>query len=232
MPQPPHVANLIENHIEVMRLSEIHAEISGTGPGRRSKYAVEVLNKSGIVLLVATWEAYVEDLATAAFDALFASATVHSVFPAKVLTLAARELRTAADERRLWELAGNGWQAVLTKHRQTVLDRYVATLNTPKPEQIDGLFSEMIGFQDLSSHWRWTKMKPQTAKARLTELVELRGDIAHRVKTARSVTKAEVSHALEFTSRLAAVSSNAVRRHIHDLTGKYPWIQVQFEGTA
>jgi hypothetical protein len=232
MPQPPHVANLIDNHIEVVRLSEIHAEVSGTGPGRRAKYDVEVLNKSGVVLLVATWEAYVEDLATAAFDSLFAAANVHTVFPAKVLALAARELRTAADERRVWELAGSGWQAVLRRHRQAVLERYVGTLNTPKPEQIDGLFNELIGLPSLSSHWRWIKMKPDSAKGRLTELVELRGDIAHRVKTTRSVTKAEVTRALDFTSRLAAVSSNAVRRHVYDLTGKYPWIQVQFEGTA
>lgn len=215
-----------------MRLAEIHEEISGTGPGRRAKYDVEILNKSGIVLLVATWEAYVEDLATAAFDALFAAATTHDVFPAKVLTLAARELRSAADERRLWELAGTGWQAVLLRHRQTVLDRYVGTLNTPKPEQVDGLFAELIGLVDLSSHWRWTKTTADQARKRLTELVELRGDIAHRVKTTRKVTKAEVVRARDFTSRLAAVSSNQVRRHAHGLVGKFPWGSVQFEGTA
>jgi hypothetical protein len=232
MAQPPHVQNLISNHIEVMRLTEIHAEISGTGPGRRAKHDVEILNKSGVVLLVATWEAYVEDLATAAFDALFAAATTHDVFPAKVLTLAARELRSAADERRLWELAGAGWQVVLRRHRQAVLDRYVGTLNTPKPEQIDGLFAELIGLLELSSHWRWSKTTSEQAKKRLTDLVELRGDIAHRVKTTRSVTKAEVVRAQDFTSRLAAVSSNQVRGHIHSLVGKYPWGRVRYEGTA
>jgi RiboL-PSP-HEPN len=232
MAQPPHVENLISNHVEVMRLAEIHATISGTGPGRRAKYDVEILNKSGIVLLVATWEAYIEDLAISAFDAVFAAASTCTVFPSKVLTLAARELRSSADERRVWELAGVGWRTVLQDHRQVIIDRYVGTMNTPKPEQVDGLFSELIGLSALSSHWHWIKTNSDQAKKRLTDLVELRGDIAHRVKTSRTVTKGEVLKAQDFTSRLAAVSSNQVRKYVHTLTNKYPWGEVRFEGTA
>jgi hypothetical protein len=51
---------------EVRRLLQIHGQLGGTGPGRR--WGSEVLNKSAVVLLVACWEAYLEDLVTHAFD--------------------------------------------------------------------------------------------------------------------------------------------------------------------
>jgi len=61
---------------EVKRILEIHREIAGKAPGR--KRDVEVLNKSAVVLLVACWEAFIEDLAEAAFDFLLANAKTHN----------------------------------------------------------------------------------------------------------------------------------------------------------
>jgi hypothetical protein len=51
---PPHVRLLVSNVVEVESLLKIHRKLTGPGPGRRH---VEVLNKSGIVVLVACWEA-------------------------------------------------------------------------------------------------------------------------------------------------------------------------------
>ncbi len=149
---PTHVANLNSNTYEVLRLVAIHEEISGTRPGRR--HDIVVLNKSGVVLLVACWEAYVEDLATSAFDTMLAAATTHSVFPSKVLTAASREVRSSNDERRVWELAGTGWQVILQAHRDKILKRFAGALNTPKPEQIDALFEDLLGITRLSDCWR------------------------------------------------------------------------------
>lgn len=50
-----------------------------------------ILNKSGIVLAVSCWEAFVEDLASHAFNWLLEHAKAPTVFPRKVLTLASRE---------------------------------------------------------------------------------------------------------------------------------------------
>jgi len=228
--QPRHVETLISNTDEVLRLVQIHEQISGTGPGRRRE--VEVLNKSGIVLLVATWEAFVEDLATAAFDRIFDTASTHTIFPQRVLNLAANELRSSPDVRRIWELAGTGWRAILADHKVKILEKFVGSLNTPKPEQIDGMFSELIGLTNLSACWRWKNTSSANARARLTALVELRGDIAHRVATSRSVKKPDVINSVHLISRLAAASSNHSRAFIYGLTNKHPWPPVHYHGMA
>lgn len=57
---PDHIANLRSNVAEVKRLISIHAQLTGDGPGRR--YDVQVLNKSAILLVVATWESFIESL--------------------------------------------------------------------------------------------------------------------------------------------------------------------------
>lgn len=218
---PPYGATFNQNVSEVLRLVNIHEKITGTGPGRRNQ--VEVLNKSAIVLLVACWEAYVEDLASLAFDFLLANANVCDVFPNRVLTVAANEIRASHDHRRVWELAGDGWRNVLLAHKKAVLAEYVGTFNTPKPEQIDNLFEQLLGLKSLSNSWIWPKTTSDNARKRLKQLVELRGDIAHRVKTSRGVTKAQVVRAAELIDRLATATSNIVREHLHARTNKYPW---------
>ncbi len=227
---PAHIDNLLSNVDEVLRLVEIHEQITGTGRGRR--YDTEILNKSGVVLLVACWEAYVEDLATSAFNMMITLAADHTAFPTKVLTLASRDLRSAPDERRVWDLAGVGWQTVLQNHRAAILKRFAGSLNTPKPEQVDALFEDLVGVTRLSNGWRWHRTTADSARRRLTALVELRGDIAHRVTTSRPVNKRHVVLAAEFVRRLAAVSSNRVREHVHARVNRYPWNAVQYGGAA
>ena len=61
---------------------EIHTKIAGPTVG--AKHNVEVLNKSAIVLLVACWEAYVEDLAGVSFRLLLRRAKRPDAFPSKV----------------------------------------------------------------------------------------------------------------------------------------------------
>jgi len=61
---PDHILNVRTNLSQIVRLLDIHTHLTGAGPGRRRE--VQVLNKSAVLLLVATWEAYVEDLAISA----------------------------------------------------------------------------------------------------------------------------------------------------------------------
>lgn len=117
------------NSREVRRLLEIHGLIGGTGPGH--KHDVEVLNKSAIVLIVACWEAFVEDLAQAAFDALLLSAADHSLIPGKVKALASREIRADDDPRRVRDLASDGWRSVLSSHRNKTISKYFAEPGVP-----------------------------------------------------------------------------------------------------
>lgn len=186
----------VQNLAEVRRLLAIHEQLGGATPGR--KHNLEVLNKSGIVLLVACWEAFIEDLASDAFDAMLTNAADHTVFPSDVLTHASRELKIAPDHREVWKLAGTGWKTVLQDHRAQLFKDYVGKLNSPKPKQIDALFSTLIGISSLSQGWSWRGMSSDAAVEKLNRLVELRGDIAHRVAAAKSIHKYDVTAHLEF----------------------------------
>jgi hypothetical protein len=134
MAVPQHVQDFSHNMDEVGRLLDIHQKLTGSGPGRR--HNVEVLNRSALVLTVACWEAFIEDLAESAFDFMLRHAKKPTVFPNRVLALASKKLREHRDESKVWDLAASGWRSVLRKHRQAVLRRYIGSFNTPRPKQV------------------------------------------------------------------------------------------------
>jgi hypothetical protein len=227
---PDHVSNLISNTKEVGNLIELHTMIIGGKRGRPKN--LEVLNKSAVVLLVACWEAYVEDLASNSFDFLLANAISPDTFPSKVLATASRPLRKDQDEREVWKLAGEGWKDVLSRHRQQVFDRYIGRLNTPRPSNVDLLFENLIGFGKLSKLWKWQGVSNKSAINKLDRLITLRGEISHRVNTSRSVRRRYVERSTGFTNRLAAISLNAVRKFLETRTNIDPWIVVSYGKTG
>lgn len=226
-----HVLDLISNLAEVELLLQWRKVASTKAGVGKPKPSVEVLNKSAVVLAVACWEAYVEDLATAAWDALSVGAQSPSVFPKRVLVAASKRLVQDGDERHVWELAGEGWKRVLSEHRAAILEAHVGKLNTPRPKQVDSLFEGLIGLPSLSDTWKWKGMSNGQAKTALETLVETRGSIAHRVKAAKYVRKTEVTRATELIQRLAAISSNRVRTYIMTRVGSEPWSGVRYRWT-
>ncbi len=216
-----HMGRFEANLADVERLLAIHREIAGGSKGR--KHNVEVLNKSGIVLLVACWEAFIEDLAEAAFDALLEHVSDPATLPPKLQTQASAELKSSSDDRRVWELAGDGWKEVLKRHRRETLKRHLSSFNTPKPEQIDTLFEDLLGLRSLSQSWKWPRSSPSRGATTLRELVALRGSIAHRVCAAKAVKKRDVWRAGMFLIRLSVCSHNRVLEHLKPFTGFAPW---------
>ena len=99
-----HVSSLIDNVKEVDRLRKILSQITPKGPGR--KHNVQVLHKSAIVLLVACWEAYVEDLVEASLEHMTIACKDHKAFPKYVL----ERVAAAHTGLAVWELAGEGWK--------------------------------------------------------------------------------------------------------------------------
>jgi hypothetical protein len=221
-----HVTQLLENLQEVDLLLDIHRAIAGAKPGR--KRDVEVLNKSAVVLVVACWEAYVEDLASNALNFMIDEAKVHTVFPKSVL----ERVGSKYSGPNAWVLVGDGWKKALRDNFSEVLAKTTGTLNTPRAPQVDDLFAKTLGLAAMSKAWTWSgRTQPAAVKA-LDELITLRGSIAHRVQHSKSVHKSTVVAAVELISRLAAKSTNQVRNHVHAAVGKYPWNSVTFKGVG
>ena len=134
----PHLASLVANIKESLTLLKIHEKAAGSGPGR--KVGVEVLNKSAIILVVASWEAYVEDTASSALSFMIEAGGRHNVFPNNVLERVANKNQGLNS----WKLAGDGWRQALRDNFSEVLSTTTGKLNTPKPAQVDDLFLKTV----------------------------------------------------------------------------------------
>lgn len=222
----PH-ETLWKNLDEVNRLLEIHTKMSGRGPGY--KHNVEVLNKSAIILLVACWESFIEDLAEAAFSILLSRAKKHNIFPVRVLREVAIGLKEDKDTRSIWKLAGNGWKTVLKNHKVALFHKYIGKFNTPRTSQVDSLYESLLGIKSISSCWRWQRISVNRARKKMKDLIELRGSIAHRVKASRRIRKEVVHEYIDFINRLAVITSNSVRFLIVEKTGKEPWPDFKYK---
>lgn len=225
---PPHLDSIIANMKEVDRLSEIHEQVSGVNAGH--KFGVEVLNKSAIVLLVACWESYVEELARISFEVLMDRADTHDIFPSKFLTMASSSRRKSENETLVWQLAGDGWRKVLTEHKDKMLSQHVDSFRNPSASNIDDLFHSVIGLKAVSKDWHWHKVNATQASEKLNRLIVLRGQIAHSVITDSRVRKSLVNNYSHFIKRLAAMLSNSVTSYINDRCGYKPWILVNYVG--
>ncbi|HJX82933.1 MAG TPA: HEPN domain-containing protein [Candidatus Angelobacter sp.] len=212
----------VENTKEVTGLMEIHEQQTGTSPGRRAQN-VEILNKSAIVLLTACWEAFIEDAASTGFEFILTESTDISKLPKEILKRVAKLIKEDKNDIKMWDLALSGWKQVLRSYKQQMLHSHISFFHTPKAGNVDGLFQALLDLPDLSSNWAWQKMTSDGAKKRLEEYIQLRGSIAHRVKTSNRVYKQGVSEYAEFINRLACRTANVVRIHVHSLVNKYPW---------
>lgn len=220
----PHLASLVANIKESLTLLKIHEKAAGSGPGR--KVGVEVLNKSAIILVVASWEAYVEDTASSALSFMIEAGGRHNVFPNNVLERVANKNQGLNS----WKLAGDGWRQALRDNFSEVLSTTTGKLNTPKPAQVDDLFLKTIGLSQMSKNWYWKGRSNTKCIAALEQLIELRGSIAHRVQHANKVWKKDVREAAELIGRLGEKTNNATHAHVVSLVGAAPWSTVKYVG--
>jgi RiboL-PSP-HEPN len=184
---------------------------------------VEILNKGAIVLLTACWEAFIEDAASSAFEFVLNETTDPTKLPTGVLKRVAKLLKEDKNDLKIWDLAQTGWRQTLLGYKQQMLHTHVSFFNTPKAGNIDRLFEALLDLPFLSDNWSWQKMSVQGAKDRLSDYVELRGSVAHRVKASRAVHKKDVTDYRSFINRLAVRSANVTRDHVHTLLAKHPW---------
>ena len=218
---PLHIENLRNNLLEVEKLINIHTEISGNTRGRKKD--VEILNKSAIVMITACWENYVEDLVKEAFNYLLTKAPTHTVFPYSVLAKASKELKNDKDDRRVWELAGNGWQNILKNYQTSTLIKEIDHFHVPRPENIDSLFEKLLGIQNITLNWKWQKMSNINAIQILNSFIDLRGEIAHTVRTNTPVLKKDVRFYSDFIKKTSMILHNRTNDHIDNILGSKAW---------
>lgn len=177
---------------EVTDLIAIHATIT-TGAVGRPNQKVAVLNKSGIVLICAFWQAYCEDVL---FEALL---KLKAIGPDKLpagakAVIATRVVKSdkPKDVTGAWKLAAQGWKQEVTNLVTYLEGDKTRPLNTPNSENVADAFKTYLSIEDISMSWKWPKMKVETARKTLDEFILKRHRVAHRGAASTSIKKADV----------------------------------------
>lgn len=205
------------NRADVDRLMELHGDISGNAPGR--KYGVAVLNKSAIVLLCASWEAYCEDIVSEVVQHYVKHAPDANALPQVLRKRIATELGELGKDK-MWTLADEGWRSVLSSRLADLKVERDRSLNTPKTKQVRDLFEDHAGYTDITSEWYWSGRSVDSSRKTLDGFVSLRGDIAHRVDADKAVHKSKVTSYTQFIGRLVKRTDGVMREHAREITRK------------
>lgn len=216
-----------ENLDEVEKLLGIHVSLTGNRPGRRHQ-AVDVLNKSAILFLCASFEAFIEDLAKSSYDHIVAHAPSPDHLPLALRKKISLELKESKHDLSVWSMAGEGWKNVANDYKTRMLKKHVDAFNTPKPAKIHELFKELMGYEELDQCFQWRGMKMDKGKAKLTKLVTIRGALAHGERPAPVVHKGHVKNYQWFLAPLSVRMSNDLRRFCKAITGKEPWAEAVY----
>ncbi len=212
-----------ENLKDIENLMELHKREGGTSRGRR--YDLEVLNKSAIVLITSYWEAYCEDIAAEALEHIVKNSKSSDTLPKELKKAIAKELESDKNDLAIWEVADGKWKKYLQVRLEKLQEARDRKLNTPKSSNIDELFLSAVGINKISSTWKWPKkMTVARSRTKLDKFVTLRGSIAHRGKSSKSVKKSEVIDYLNFIKQLAAKTGGRVNTHVKSVTGKHLWL--------
>lgn len=217
---------------EVYSLETIYERVPDGQPDEQ-----QVLVKSSIIFIVTSLDAFFKQLVTDAFDAMLRSSKLENhpnLLPDQVKTVVSEHLLETSDHPKeawckdkwrmdIWQLAGEGWLTLLKQHREVVMQRYVERFQSVRRDNIDNLFKQVIGFKQLSVHWKWHKMSDSQVLNCLNTLMDLRGDLVHRNLSHRPVTKTDIDYFAVFAEQLAVVSTNAVREYLYTLLGEYSW---------
>lgn len=148
---------------DAQRLVEIHGECTGQNRGRRVGY--DALNRSAIILAMAAWEGFVEDLLKTAVAQISRHANGPSALSENVReamiaymyeTHGWGKLNTTTKET-IWALTGRGWRKSYRDYTQVRIN----SLHTPNYENVKKLYSSTIGLADFTCDWGATRWRPE-----------------------------------------------------------------------
>lgn len=197
---------------DVDRIIQTHADIQNGNPGNMG---LGHLTRSGVLLLCAAWELYVEELLIEAVAANIARSPTPDGLPAPVKKTISQYIKNSKHELKPLAMAGDGWKTIYLE----IAREAVVSLNTPKKHNIDQLYLTLVGAADLSNAW-------SLGAAAVNDFVEVRGDIAHRGSDAgnvhmnrlRDVFKPQISKcAIETDNAISTFIRSAFEPHA------YPW---------
>ena len=199
------------NIVDVDRLIESHESLHG---GTVGKKGLGHITRSGIVMLCASWELYLEMLSVEVAVHLSNECISPDLLPNKVQHVLAKMAKDSKHELKPLEFAGDGWKQVLKNHAEDLC----RGINTPKAGVINELFHRVTGLENISDSWSHGKEK-------IDKFVSVRGDIAHTGRHADYIKIGELSEYRAIIDLSAVETDNALATYLRSISPKKikPW---------
>jgi len=196
--------------VDVDRIIKSHTVLNHEGGGRRG---LGHITRSGVLMLCAAWELYVEQLLSASAGVLADRAAVPGDLPLPVQKQIAKVVRDSKHELKPLELAGDGWMMIYRNYVGVT----VGNLHTPKSTNLDPLFKRLVGFERVSNSW-------SVGAPAIDSFVKARCEIAHRGRDAAYVRIWSLKQYREQVISAVLDTDNAMADFIRDNSeGGSPW---------
>jgi len=197
--------------VDVDKIISTHASINHSGQGRRG---LGHLTRSGVVMLCAAWEVYIEEVILESVLYLSTELQHPKELPKKVQKELARVVKESKHELKPLELAGEGWKTLYKNHARETL----VTLNTPKSGNLDKLFYRFLGIEQLSSIW-------SNGVDGINQFVSIRGDIAHKGSGACYIQIAKLRSFKTLVEKCVVETDNYLAEYLREKIprNRLPW---------
>ena len=102
-----------------------------------------------------------------------------------------------------------------------MLVRHVGRFNTPKAQNVQNLFRDVLGMPNVTEQWgNFGEYTVDEARTRLDDLMTARGAIAHGDPDAQELSHQDVKGFVLLVVNLMIMTSSAARAHVKETTGK------------
>lgn len=192
---------------DIQRLVENYNTLKGDGRGKK---ALDHITRSGILLLVAAWEVYIEEVLCESVDFISTKLRNPDNLPTDVKKTLSKFVAAHKHELKPFELAGQGWKKV---YRDEIF-RETEKLNTPKKANIDDLFLRYLGIDSISSNW---------TLGDIDFIVSTRGSIAHRMKSDKYIKMIILKGFMEEIRQYVSETDKYLYAYLTGIVGKTPW---------
>jgi len=172
--------------------------------------------RSAIVLMVASWEQFVEQLAENSVITLVKRLRSSEPIPEGVKqSIAIYYVKENRSNKRdfsksVWQIADRGWKSAYVQYSKDLTSK----INSASSETVINLYENILGIRDVTSSWNFNALTPEDCSNRLDDLVNMRHDIAHGANNrASELTDNYVNNLIEFITHIATQTRETVRNH-------------------
>lgn len=166
-----------------------------------------VVYRSAIVLLIASWEQYIEQLAEKAVLTLTDRLRNSIPIPEKVKQCVSsliiiedksKNIKKFSDA--IWKFSDKGWKKEYIKYCKDTTSK----LNTASSINVIEIYKKILGIKDITNNWNFKNQNPSQCSEMLDDLMDLRHDIAHGANhRASELSKELITEKVKFILEIA-----------------------------